>query len=752
MDTGDALLPPGTPIDLTNCDREPIHIPGQIQPHGAVLALRRVDFVVVQASANAAALLGLGDQDLSGQPLDQILPPRAAEKLREALARDHLLANPQIVWTLSIGGRSFDGLAHTLNGTLIVEFEPTPQAPPLALRHPYLAVNRAMAALQQATSLDACCQAIAAHTRALTGFDRVMVYQFQPDDHGIVVAEDRQADLGSFLGLHYPASDIPRQARALYLRNWLRLIPDVAYTPVPIVPPFHPESGEPLDLSFSSLRSVSPIHIEYLMNMGVSASMSISLIIDGALWGLIACHHYSGAHHVPYELRAVCEALGRVASTQIAALEREAEGKAALRRASIQARVVAHLASADDLHEGLGGTLDFLHAFVLASGVALWLGEHWHTRGVTPAEPALRALRGWLAAHHEAIFVSQRLAQDYPPARAFIAQASGVLALALAPEWHIGILWFRPELIQTVTWGGDPSKSVLVGEDGVRLSPRKSFAQWQEQVRESSLPWTLGERADAEALRAAIATVMLHVIRHAQAFAELWREKEESDRLASELVERARVEAALRAALAEKEVLLKEVHHRVKNNLQVVISLLRIQGRSISDPHARTILRESQLRVEVMALVHELLYRAGDLGRIEASVYVRELAQYLLRMYGVGRPQIELVAKLEPLTLTIDQAIPCGLIVNELLSNSLKYAFPEGRNGVVGVALRRQGPESLCLEVWDTGAGNLATSNAGLNSLGQQLVQDLVYQLRGTLTSDQSAGFRTTIVIPYSQD
>ena len=182
----------------------------------------------------------------------------------------------------------------------MVELETARVVRPFSFPNTYQAVRGTVADLNRASSLQELYDITARAVRALTGFDRVMVYRYDADYNGEVVAEAKRADLNSFLGLHYPASDIPAQARALYEKNWIRLISDVDYAPAPIEPADHPATGAPLDLTYSTLRSVSPIHLEYLRNMGVRASMSISLLRDDKLWGLIACHHYAGPHAPPF--------------------------------------------------------------------------------------------------------------------------------------------------------------------------------------------------------------------------------------------------------------------------------------------------------------------------------------------------------------------------------------------------------------------------------------------------------------------
>ena len=293
-----SFVTPHTPIDLTNCDREPIHIPGAIQPHGVMLVMREMDQQIVQASANAAARL-TGGRDVLGAPLSQVLGVPSADAIRVALNRGAIRASA----TIHTLAGAFDATVHRSGGLAVIELEPADASAVFAPDAFRDMIRETLAHIEEATTLAELAHAIAAQMRRLTGFDRVWVYRFHEDWHGEIIGESMRDGIEPWLGLHYPASDIPAQARALFLKNWLRMIPDVAYQRVPIEPENNPLTGEPLDLGNSVLRAVSPIHIQYLTNMGVTASLVISLIHRGQLWGLISGHHYSGPKRVPFATR-----------------------------------------------------------------------------------------------------------------------------------------------------------------------------------------------------------------------------------------------------------------------------------------------------------------------------------------------------------------------------------------------------------------------------------------------------------------
>jgi light-regulated signal transduction histidine kinase (bacteriophytochrome) len=304
-------------VDPTDCDREPIHVPGAIQPHGVLLVVDPPSGEVLQAAGDAQGLFGNGASPLGRRVGDVLGAPL------EALAQSAgVLVRGEPVYLGSVGpdpsgGSGIDVVAHERDGVVVLELERAPAFRPSAAR--LLGDARAVAAaLEAAPDLARTCQAAVRELQRLTGFDRVMVYRFLEDGSGCVLAEDKAAGLPPFLNHHYPASDIPRQARELYVRNLVRVIPDVGYAPAPLEPTVRAGGRGPLDMSDCALRSVSPIHVRYLKNMGVGASMSVSVVRDGTLWGLVACHHRS-PRPVPYELREVCKHVGQILSQQIAA-------------------------------------------------------------------------------------------------------------------------------------------------------------------------------------------------------------------------------------------------------------------------------------------------------------------------------------------------------------------------------------------------------------------------------------------------
>lgn len=510
-DGTETLLSPDVPVDLDNCAREPIHIPGRVQPRGCLLAVRADDLVVVQCSTNVAEHLGHGAEELLGAPLAAAIGAVGAQRVARHLdAAPRLQGRNPLLVEIETAGRTveMDAILHRPpaagDAILVIELEPADGPRPLTFANTYEAVRDAVVDLNSASSLDAIFDLAASHVRHLTGFDRVMIYQFDDDYNGTVVAEAKRADLNPFLGLRYPATDIPAQARALYEKSWIRLISDVSYTPSQIVPTASPVTGAPLDLTHATLRSVSPVHLEYLANMGVRASMSISLMRDGRLWGLVACHHYSGPHEPPFGVRAAAEFLGSTLSLRLVAQVEEDRLSESRRAAELLAELVAR--SRDELRplgEALAdGTalLELTHA----DGVVVLTEGGLTVAGEVPDGPTCRALVDWVCAQDDELVVTDSLttvAPELPQS----AAATGLLAARL-PDGQ-AVLWLRHESARDVDWGGDPHNKIIARTEdgGVRLSPRKSFELWREVVRGHSEVW------HADVVRAA-ASVRSHLV------------------------------------------------------------------------------------------------------------------------------------------------------------------------------------------------------------------------------------------------
>jgi light-regulated signal transduction histidine kinase (bacteriophytochrome) len=501
----DDLVPVGTPIDLDNCAREPIHIPGSIQPRGVLAVVHEPAFEVRQVSANVADLLDRPAEAVLGRHLSALLGSEQATRIeRAAETFGSLRQNNPLELAIEVAGesRAFDAILHREpGGVLLVELEIAYGERPFSFPNTYQAVRGAVEELNRASTLTELYATAARAVRDLTGFDRVMVYRYDEEYNGEVVAESKRDDLNSFLGLHYPSTDIPAQARALYEKNWIRLISDVDYAPAPLVPSIDPVSSTPLDLTYATLRSVSPIHIEYLQNMGVHASMSISLLRQGRLWGLIACHHYAGPHLPPFGTRAAAEFLGSTLSLRLVdRFEDEQLHKRLAAQAMLAKLTAATLNDGEPLSEALFGAPDLLD-LVPADGVVIDIGGDFRLRGSVPPPEVVSAVAAWAREVDDEIASSECLSRALPELELDPQVAAGALALNL-PDGQYAI-WFRREVLRSVDWGGDPyNKSIAISEgDELRLSPRKSFDRWREIVHQRSEPWSSSETESAGSLR-----------------------------------------------------------------------------------------------------------------------------------------------------------------------------------------------------------------------------------------------------------
>lgn len=477
--------------DLSNCEREQIQLAASIQPHGVMFALDETDLTIIQATQNAAGLLGL-EADPLGLRLDDLIPVLAA-RIRLCLA-DDLSRIPMVLRCLSGKPlRDFDAIVHRPPvGGIIVELEPSGPAVDLSRQ-----VNAALQTIIASASLRALCDETARIFKAIAGYDRVMVYRFDDEGHGEVFSEQHEPELEPYLGNRYPDTDIPQIARRLYERNRIRLLVDVDYRAVALRPRASPVTGEDLDMSLCTLRSMSPIHIQYLKNMGVGATLVASLLVGGRLWGLVACHH-RGPRFVQYEIRAVCELLSEAVATRIAALESFAQAQAELSVRRLEQRMVETISREGDWTAALFDDPRTLLQTVDAAGVALLYDGKILTAGDVPGTRDLREIGAWLADQPQRpVIATASLRRDAPHLASLTPVASGILAAPLSSGTGEYLIWCRPERVRTVTWGGNPFKPAASAENPTQLSPRSSFAQWHQVVEGTSDPWTSANLATA---------------------------------------------------------------------------------------------------------------------------------------------------------------------------------------------------------------------------------------------------------------
>jgi two-component system, chemotaxis family, sensor kinase Cph1 len=713
-------------IDLTDCDREPIHIPSATQPHGALLVVEPASERVVQAATGAERLIPLSSLPL-GERLTDVLEVPAGVVGSAAYSREPVYISslvPELAARADI-----DITAHRSHRLIIIEIERALAASPSAA-HMLGCVRSISAALQVGSNLLDTCRSTTRELRGLTGFARVMIYRFLKDGTGCVIAEDKDAELPTFLNHHYPASDIPKQARELYVRNVVRVIPDVNYTPVPLVPQICPATGGPLDMSGCILRSVSPIHIRYLKNMNVSASMSVSIVRDGALWGLVACHHTS-SKPVSYEVREVCKHVAQILSQQIAARE-EAETFHQVRTLTAArqelASEVSHAEGA--INEALRARASKLLELLPSDGAAVLSRDVVTTVGHCPTNDQISELADWLLhANAPGPYSTDRLSESYAPAEAFLTSASGLLGIVVSGDHPLALLWFRAECPEIVNWAGNPHNPVEPGLGPGMLNPRASFELWRETVHGRSRPWTKAEIDVAQRFRDQLIKISQH--RRVEELNRMLQQKiGEGDRL-----------------IAQKDLLMREAHHRVQNSLQLVSAMLRLQQREFSDPTVQARFEETQQRILAAAAVHRHLWRSDEIGTVRLDNYLKEIRDSLVEAWGRQWDQ-HIHLQGTSILMSTDKAVVLALIVTELLTNAVKHAYG-AEPGPIQVQFGEESGRRIQVIVADKGRGIEQTDRAG--GFGSRLTSLLVSQLEGAIEFQNNfPGTKVVLSVPHA--
>ncbi|MDX2098379.1 MAG: GAF domain-containing protein, partial [Leptolyngbyaceae cyanobacterium bins.59] len=425
-------LTPSALSALEDCNEQSLYAPGYVQNYGMLLLLEEATLRILQVSENVESWFGTPAESLLNQPLQRLFLPEQVQKITELLKQPSLeVHNPLELETQSSvpsgrsAAQSFTGVFHRTGAGLLLELEP--QSPGMVFS-PLLVYQRLQATianLRRATSLSHLAQVLAREVKALTGFDRVMIYRFEADEHGVVIVEEKESHLESFLGLHFPATDIPVPSRQLFYRNWVRQIPDVNAPPARLIAAV---DTPPLDLSSCVLRGVSPYHIEYLQNMGVAGTLTLSLIDDQRLWGLIACHH-STPRFLDYSTRKTCEFLGQFASIELVnQQERELKGYRTQVKVIQDRLQQAFIKDFNFIEQVLTRNGNQLLKLVHAQGAAIVLGGQFRLVGQTPSAAEVQDLVTWLMKHQtehqsdgaakpERVFATSTLSQVYPPAK-----------------------------------------------------------------------------------------------------------------------------------------------------------------------------------------------------------------------------------------------------------------------------------------------------------------------------------------------
>ncbi|MCC2632402.1 MAG: histidine kinase [Ramlibacter sp.] len=652
--------------DLAQCADEPIRVPGAIQPHGRMAVLHAHDGRLLAHSANWPGAAAVADA-LRALPVD---PAR----LQSGDA-------PAWIGTIPIDGRNWDVGAHRQGDAVVVEYEPA--GPAASMHAPIYSVARELLPrLQQADSVARLCEVVAREMKRLTGYGRCLIYRFDADGHGEVLAERIDPGYQSYAGHRFPASDIPQQARALYRINHIRVIPDANYDPVPLVPAEDAMDAGALDLGFAALRSVSPVHLEYMRNMGTLASMSVSIVARGRLWGLVSCHNHE-AKHLPFQTRVACEHLGRLLSMQIQAQEDNADVAQRLALHQRVLRLVAMMAETDGTLQQLVAPDHLLHELTDAAGAAVVLNDSCWTIGQTPGQDAVRKLAHWVVERGQDLFSTDRLPEVYPGGAALLPDCAGVLAVSISQVHRHVVLWFRPELVQTIRWAGDPRKTV---PSHGRIHPRRSFESWNERVRGRSAPWLVAQHAAVLELRQALLALVLR----------------RAEEMAGHAVELGRVNKEL-------EAFSYTVSHDLRAPMRHIAGYvdLVVEDNPQLDERAQRYLKHVKGAASYAGQLVDALLDFSRLGRaglkpswVETAPLVEDLIAEIRQHEPGRRIEWDLQA---PLPRVWADPLLLQVALRNLLSNAAKYTRNRETATVRITAVG--GPEGAGLEIQDNGVG-----------------------------------------------
>lgn len=534
---------------LKSCEREPVHIPGAIQPHGVLIAMDEQLEGIRQVSANLESMLGVSVNDALAMTPERLFTHRWLDQIRAQLDSPNRYGASIV--SLRVRGRAqrFQLLLYRSGSRVVAELEPISGHPERWL---FGALADWQASLSGYTTRDGLLRALTTLVRELAGYDRVMIYQFDEDWNGSVVSESLADGADSYLGHHFPASDIPAQVRELYSVKRVRDIPDAGAKAVPLVPVTDPLDDSPLDLSRSILRAVAPIHVAYLANMGVVASMSIALHLEQRLWGLLACHA-SAPNVLSPALRDALRAMVQTTCFQLELIQAR-EDAALIQRANDSRDMLVDQRGEFSDWEKIVATHGpaWLGVF-RAGGVALVAADRVATAGHVPDLDSIESIVAWLGKHHsgELAWSSRELGRTDLARLCEPAKAAGLLAVPLPirnprDAW---LLFFRPEKAETRIWAGNPEKTIE--QQSGRLSPRQSFDSWKETVRGQSALWLPVECRAANDLASDLAALI--------AAGEISRLNQRLERLATSdhltgLWNRFRMEQAIdhEAAVAER--------------------------------------------------------------------------------------------------------------------------------------------------------------------------------------------------------
>ena len=672
--------------DLSNCDKEPIHLIRLVQAHACLIACRKTDFKIIQVSDNSEAILGYTSTFLLNSNLDNVLPKAVFELIIKGIEDPEGFKFINPIRTI-IGQKEQHTFRHLIahvnaDDILILEIEPIKKE---IISYAYqLILGEAIYKVQKARYEDIF-SVMVEELKKITGYDRVMLYQFDEAYNGIVIAEAKEEFVEPYLGLRYPASDIPKQARDLYLKNKVRLLADTGRQPAQILPILTADNNSPLDLTDSVARGLSPIHLEYLYNMGVKGSFSVGIIVDNQLWGLIACHHYQ-PKFLDYRTRVSCQFLGQVFSGHLAVASASDYRESVLQTNLVRARLFEKMSEEYNILKGLTGYSETIMDLVNCKGAAIITEQDTITMGQTPSETEIAALVEWLEERtNESVFETNKLPDIYEPSMAYKEVATGLLAIKFALHPSEFILWFRPEKIQEVFWGGRPGKS-MIRKDG-RISPRKSFSKWKELVENTAKPWQQYELDAANDLKNDIKEFIL------QKFNEIRQ-----------------LNKKMQLAYEDLETFSYSVSHDLRSPIRNIEGFAQILKEDYTDKLEDFGIEIINAIIESTNKMSQLITAILDFSRLgklslnlvtlDTKALIAEVLQEVLPPRLSQKVEIIIAPNLHP--LFGDEALIRQMLVN-LLSNAIKYTRDQANPKIEISTIRKE--KYTLMEIKDNGIG-----------------------------------------------
>lgn len=717
-------------VNITNCDREPIHIIGKAQEHGVIVVCDLNSFNVSQCSENIEIILGIRHADVLGKPLEEVLSKKVAKSFKKKFKNEDSLLPEK----LKIGEQKFLCIPSISGEHLIIDVEPSGKS--LDPVHFQEQLTKILTELDESESVNDMCQQAALLVKHLFDYDRIMIYKFDEEWNGEVVAEVKEPELDSWLGLHYPATDIPKPAREIFMKQGVRIISDVNYRASPINPEISPVTGRPLDISTSELRAVSPIHIEYLQNMKVGASLTAAIVLNGELWGLVACHHYS-PKFINYHQRQSCLFLTQVFSNKLALKTTKTFLENTAKSDEVRKKLVLQMTSIKNIEDALYRFDPKFTDLIESGGGALVMDGEIYLSGETPTKAELRQLCDEFLAEKEVYFSTKSLSAVYPKAAAFKNIASGILSVQISEQDANYIMWFRPEAKETVNWGGNPEKNGFV-KDGIEyLTPRKSFERWTEKKNGVAKPWQDYDLEAVSSLRESIVHILVK------------QQKDKIDSLNGQLIE----------ANKELETFSYSVSHDLRAPLRGIDGYARIlkdhymdRLDDYSQKAVNTIVRSAS---EMDTLIDDILSysRVGQTDLAKQVLSMRQIVENALDAQNVTSNYPNTIIKLEEkLPKIVGDRRMIAQLVNNLISNALKYSGKK-EQPVVEIDYFRENDQTTYL-IKDNGVGfdpkhknkifevfsRVATEDFSGSGIGLSIAKKVVDKHKGELWVETTPG------------